>query len=103
MINNPLTPQYEIGTMLSGALGMFLVIAALLAFIFILTGGIAWITSGGDKAALEAARNRIITALIGLVLVASVWAIIDFLFPALGLSFPTISLPTLGRGVETLK
>lgn len=37
------------------------------SLIFLILGGIAWITSSGDKAKIEAARKRIVYAVIGLV------------------------------------
>ncbi|KKQ34775.1 MAG: hypothetical protein US51_C0028G0010 [Microgenomates group bacterium GW2011_GWA2_37_6] len=42
--------------------------ATLLALAFIIFGGIKWITSGGDKTALEGARKMITYAIIGLVI-----------------------------------
>ena len=45
------------------------VVAILIAIFFIILGGVKWILSGGDKAAVEAARNTIVAAVIGLVIV----------------------------------
>lgn len=101
-IRNPLAPDYEIGKIISGALGLIMIFAAIICFIFLVTGGMSWITSGGDKAAVETARNRIMNAIIGLILILSVWAIINLLFPMLGLSFPAIQLPGIGRGLENI-
>lgn len=102
-IHNPVTPSYTVGKLLGGLIGLFILIAFVLSFIFIIIGGINWITSGGDKAKLETARNRIVDALVGLILIASVWAIINLLFPAIGLSFPGISLPSISRGLEGIR
>lgn len=99
-IHNPLAPSYEAGKLISGAIGLLLLFAAIASFIVLITGGILWITSGGDKTALETARNRIVNAVIGLIIVASVWAFVSLIFPALGLSFPKISLPSIGRGLK---
>lgn len=46
-----------------------LILALLLSLFFLIWGGITWIMSGGDKAGVEAARNKIIYAIVGLVLV----------------------------------
>ncbi len=52
-------------------------IAAAIWFIFqFLTGGISWISSAGDKAKLETARNRITHAFVGLIIVVAGWAIL---------------------------
>lgn len=101
-IHNPFTPNYEFGKLVGGIIGVFILIAFILAFFYLIIGGINWITSGGDKAQLETARNRIINAIIGLILVASVWAVISLLFPALGLDFPNFKLPSISGGLEKL-
>lgn len=44
-----------------------LIIVTLAALIFLIWGGIAWITSQGDKGKVEAARKRIVYAIIGLI------------------------------------
>lgn len=55
------------------------IIATLLALVFLLWGGISWITSGGDKAGIETARKRITFALIGLVVAFLGFFIINFI------------------------
>lgn len=65
----------DLGQLISAVVGTLLVIAALLAFVFLIMGGIQWITSGGDKAGMEAARNKITHAIVGLVIVGAAWAI----------------------------
>ncbi len=53
----------------------FFFIAGLVAFVFMLLGAFAWITSGGDKDAIGAAREKIQAAIIGLILIVVVLAI----------------------------
>lgn len=86
----------ELGTLLSAVVGSLLIIAALLAFFFLILGGIQWITAGGDKAGMEAARNKITHAIVGLVIVGAAWAIMILVQNFLGitiiggqLNFPT--------------
>jgi len=62
---------------LSAAIQLIIIVAGLMAFVFLLLGGIKWISSGGDKGQVEAARNQIIQALIGLVVVFAAWGIIN--------------------------
>lgn len=62
-----------------GLIGIVLVLAAVIFFFILVIGGIRWITSGGDKAQTEAARNQITAALIGLVIVFAAWAIIQLI------------------------
>lgn len=100
MIDNPVAPTYTISALISGLIGFFILIAAVIAFIYLLIGGIQWMSSGGDKAAIETARNRIIQAVIGLIIIASVWAILTLLFPVVGLTFPKIQFPNIGQGLS---
>lgn len=65
-----------LGPIISGALKLILIMAGLIAFVQLLLGGIGWITSGGDKAAVETARNKIIHAIVGIVVVFAAWALI---------------------------
>jgi len=52
-------------------------IAAGIWFIFqFLSGGISWITSGGEKGKLTEARDRITNAFVGLIIVVMGWAIL---------------------------
>lgn len=64
---------------ISAAVKLILVIAALVSFIFLVLGGIRWITSGGDKEGTAKAQGTITAALIGLVIVFAAWAIINLL------------------------
>lgn len=73
----------EPGNYVSFAIYVLLGIAGVLAFIFLLLGGIQWITSGGDKEAINKGRKKIVEALIGLAVVFSVYvvvAVINVLF-----------------------
>lgn len=76
----------ELGSLLSAAVGALLIIAALLAFFYLILGGIQWITSGGDKAGMEAARNKITHAIVGLVIVGAAWAIMILVQNFLGVT-----------------
>ncbi len=53
--------------------------ASLIALFFLLWGGIGWILSGGDKTKIQAARNRIMYAIIGLVICFLAFAIVSFI------------------------
>ena len=65
----------NIGQILSATISLIFIIAGLAAFIFLIWGGIHWITSGGDKAGVESAQHRIQAALLGLFIVFAAWAI----------------------------
>lgn len=64
-----------IGNIISAVVGILLIVAAILAFLFLIIGGVQWITSGGDKSGMESARNKITAAIVGLIIVAAAWAV----------------------------
>jgi hypothetical protein len=79
-LNVPKPPGFQIedlGLFVSKVVGFALIIAAILVFVYLVWGGIQWITSGGDKGKTEEARNRITAALVGLAIVAAAWAVIQ--------------------------
>jgi hypothetical protein len=76
----------DFGALVNGVLSFVMVIAALLVFMYLIWGGIEWITSGGDKGKTESARNKITSAVIGLIVVAASYAILTLALNFLGFS-----------------
>ena len=76
----------DIGKLISAIVGTMLIIAALLAFIYLIMGGIQWITSGGDKTGMETARNKITHAIVGLIIVGAAWAVMRLVQGFLGIT-----------------
>lgn len=68
----------------SAVIGVMTVAAALWFILQFIVGGVSWITSGGDKAKLEEARNRITNAFIGLLIVVAGWSILALVGQFLG-------------------
>lgn len=85
-----------LGRLVSNLTDGMLLFAFILAFLYLLVGGISWITSGGDKANLESARNKIIHAIVGVIVVASTWAVITLLGTFLGLDIQKLPIPSFG-------
>jgi hypothetical protein len=86
----------DVGSLISALVGTLLIIAALLAFFYLILGGIQWITAGGDKAGMEAARNKITHAIVGLIIVGAAWAIMLLVQNFLGVTIigGTLNFPT---------
>lgn len=78
----------------SGAIRLVLIVAAIVFFFILVVGGIRWIVSGGDKAQTEGARNQITAALVGLVIVFAAWAIIKLIQTFFGIDILQLSLPS---------
>jgi hypothetical protein len=71
------------------------IVATLIALAFLIWGGIKWITSGGDKGGVEAARNTIVAALVGLVIVFLAYLLLSIVFSLFNLNFGDFTLPDL--------
>ncbi len=85
-----------IGAIITFLVAFIIILAVLAALFFIVLGAFQWITSGGDKAKVDAARNHIIAAIIGLVVIALSFVIINVVITALGLGTLTdLHIPTL--------
>ncbi|MCL5411822.1 MAG: DUF1700 domain-containing protein [Patescibacteria group bacterium] len=85
-VPNTVTPFSDLGQLISNVIVLVIFFAALLVFIFLLIGGLQWITSGGDKAAAQAARDRITAALVGLIIVVGAFAIMLIIERVFGVS-----------------
>lgn len=102
-ITNPVLPSKisgadvsGVGLLVSNLIGLLFIIAFLLAFFFLIIGGIQWVTSGGDKAGMEAARDKITHAIMGLIIVAAAWAVMMLVGQFLGITFPNLPIPSIG-------
>ena len=69
------TPVTNLGAYVSQIVALFLIIASLATLIYLVFGGIQWITAGSDKAKVSEARDRLTNAIIGLTIVAASWAV----------------------------
>lgn len=58
-----------IGPLIQGIIILIVVMAVVIALIYLLYGGIKWIMSKGEKTEVESARNHITAAITGLIVV----------------------------------
>ncbi len=79
----------------------FFVIAGIAALIMMLWGALAWVTSGGEKEGVQAARDKIVAAIVGVLLIvvalAVIWSMEQIVFQGkicFGLSC-MVTLPAL--------
>ena len=70
-------------------------IGILYFFFMLVTGGIDWISSGGDKNKLEVARDKLSNALIGFIILLSVFAIAKLLENLFGLNILNLDIAPL--------
>ena len=76
-----------ITSIVSSVIGVMTIGAGIWFLFHFLIGGFSWITAGGDKAKLQAARDKITNALIGLIVVVAGWAILALAGTFFGVDF----------------
>lgn len=66
-------------SLVTGFVNVTLGVAGIIAFFFLLVGGVQWILAGGDKEGTEKARKKITASLVGLAIVFSAYALLFIL------------------------
>jgi hypothetical protein len=89
----------DLAAILTFAIRLFFVLAGIAALFYGLWGAFSWVTSGGEQENLDKARQKIVAALVGVILVVVILAIIvtfeQFIFQGrvcFGLSCP-VTIP----------
>ncbi|MGA2910468.1 MAG: hypothetical protein ABSE04_01525 [Candidatus Microgenomates bacterium] len=106
MITNPVLPAPNTGptgnagvTFLQNAVlsGITIAIAIgiVIFFFMLIFGAIKWISSAGEKQAIETARGTVSNALIGIIILFSVFAVLQLIFSLFGIQVLKLTLPTL--------
>lgn len=94
-------PKFD--TILTFFIRFFFLISGLLALVYLLLGAMSWITSGGNKENVDKARDKIQSALVGLIILFAVLALVAvienvFFIPGQGLG---ITKPIVFPGLVT--
>jgi len=74
----------QIGSLVNRVLNITFAIGVILALAYLIWGAFSWITSGGDKSKTGEARNKIVAAVVGLVLLAAAWGILTLVLSIMG-------------------
>ena len=98
--NNPFSKSIcGLGGNIGGTLGniviAIVVLAVIIALLYLLYGGIKWVTSRGEKDQVEAARNHIIAAIVGLVVVFLAIFIVSLILGIFGLKLGELEIPKI--------
>ena len=86
------TPSMFLRTLINVMLG----IAGVVSFVFLLWGGLQWILAGGDKEGTEKARKKITSALIGLAIVFSAYALLYILRALFNIDLIQVNIAQIG-------
>lgn len=71
-------PEQSVNDLIATVINIFSVVVGVVAVIMIIVGGFRYITSGGDSGNVTGAKNTILYAVIGLVIVAFAQFIVRF-------------------------
>lgn len=74
-----------INTLVGGIITFITIIAGLWFMIQFIIAALQWISSGGDKGLLETARNRMLHAVIGLVIIVAAYILVGLIGLIVGL------------------
>lgn len=75
---NTAAAEDNVNNVVKLAINLFSAIVGIISVVMIIVGGIRYITSGGDSGNVQAAKNTILYAVIGLVVVALAQVIVRF-------------------------
>ncbi len=78
--------ETSLGSVIANVLQIMFIVGILGGLVFIVWGSLDWITSGGDKEKLAGARKKIVTAIIGLTVMALSLFIISLVGEILGIN-----------------
>lgn len=73
------TNEFTFAALLGQLVNAFLSLLAIIFIILIILGGYNWLTASGNEQSVEKAKNTIIRAVIGLLIILSAWAIWIFI------------------------
>ena len=80
---------------IQGAISLVMLVVALVFFFILILGGLRWVMSEGDQKNVEAARNQITNALIGLAIVFAAFAIMQLIGTVFGINLlGSLKIPT---------
>lgn len=77
-------PTEELPVLIARVIQAALLLVGVIALLFIVYGGFRYIYSRGDEQEIETAKRTIIYAVIGIVVIGLGYAIVEFVFRAIG-------------------
>jgi Type IV secretion system pilin len=83
----------NITTVITNGISIIVAGAGVIFMVMLIIGGVQYVTSGGDKVATTAAKDRITYALIGILIVAATFAIVKVVETVTGIGITNANLP----------
>jgi len=81
LADNPRYPS-DVPTLIGNVIGTALSMVAVIFFLLMVYGGFLWMTAHGDSGQVDKAKDTIIAAVIGIIVVLASYAITTFVFTA---------------------
>ena len=75
----------DLGVFVSKGLSLAIIVGGVAVLIYLAWGAIEWLASGGDKANVQKARDKITAAIVGLIILTLTWATWKILIKFVGL------------------
>lgn len=89
-------PSTNLSTLVGRGIIYAFIFGAIAALFYLIWGGFKWITSGGDQKGVEGARNHIVAAIIGLIIIFLSYIILNFIVKILtGTDLQNLTFPSL--------
>ena len=76
------TKTDDLNNIIKNVINTLLMVLGMIAVIMIIIGGVRYTTSGGDASQIQAAKNTILYAVVGLVVAILAYAIVNFVLNA---------------------
>lgn len=83
---NQCTTEDKLNSLVANIVNILSVIVGIIAVIMIIIGGLKYITSSGDSGNVQSAKNTILYAVVGLIIVALAQVIVRFVLNKVGTS-----------------
>jgi flagellar biosynthesis protein FlhB len=99
--NKLCSSNFSLGGIVSFMITLLFVVAVIACLIFLIWGGVKWILSGGDKTKVQASRDQIVAALIGLAVAFAAYFLLNLVVNLfLGTSLNQLNLPSFSNLVN---
>lgn len=97
----PGNPNSDLSTVIKNILNAIIGVAGIVSVIYIIIGGVQYMTSSGDAAKTQKAKNTILYAVIGLIVCALSFAIVNWTIDAISNSNANTTTNNSSTGTNT--
>lgn len=90
----------QLGPVIGSFITLVFVLVGLVALGYLVFGGFKWLTSQGEKQAVEEARNHIVAAIVGLIIIFLSYLVVNVLLSFLtggNVTLNHLTLPSIGQ------